>query len=440
MDAPRSADLTRDQLDALGEQIAEHATHIDAAIHRLLVDIRAFEAAGGWFKQGARSMAEWLSWRIGWDGNTARDHVRVATALAKLPKIDETLRRGELSYSKVRAMARVATPENEETLIEDAKHCTAMQLEILVRKYAAVKRGLAPTPEQDAERRRITKRDLEDGMVCINATLHREEAELVWEALTRIAKERDAKTFSRVDALVEMAEQVMRGTSPERSPVDIVVTVPIESLTTTTDDPIAATTKDGVCLSAETVRRLACDAGLITMVEDGAGNTVSVGRKTRTISSALWRAVIKRDQHCRFPGCCNKVYLDGHHAKHWANGGETSLENVLALCKYHHRFVHEYGYRVEMDERQQPTFCDARGRAVVEVVQRPPRRELGHSVIARANAPLAITASTAQPRWDGSKVDYEWIVDGLCTVDGLKDVSAETVAGDRLFSRRERDR
>lgn len=162
------------------------------------------------------------------------------------------------------------------------------------------------------------------------------------------------------------------------------------------------------------------------MVEDADGNTVSVSRKTRTIPAALWRAVLKRDQHCRFPGCTNNVFLDGHHAKHWANGGETSLANILSVCKFHHRFVHEYGYRVEMDERQQPTFFDPQGRVVLEVVPRTPGNEVGHAVIARANAPLAITASTALPLWDGNEVDYEWIVDGLCRADRLGDVSAET--------------
>jgi hypothetical protein len=273
--------------------------------------------------QGARSCAHWLSWRLEWDLGTARDHVRVANALGTLPHIDGSLRRGEVSYSKVRAMVRVATPENEALLLEDAKHCTATQLEVIVRKYAALKRGYAPTPEDDEERRRIIKRDLDDGMVSIQASLHPEEAELVWAALTRIAKERDAKTFSRVDALVELAEQVTRGTSPERTPIDLVVTVPVEALSDSTAEDVIATTQDGTCISATTARRLACDAGLIVMVQAASGKTLSVGRKTRVIPAATKRAMLRRDQHCRFPGCCNRVYLDGHHANEWVIGGET---------------------------------------------------------------------------------------------------------------------
>ena len=417
--------LTDNQLEALGEQIAEHATHLDAATHRLLFDIRTFDQAEGWGRVGARSCADWLAWRCGWSGGTAREHVRVANALDNLPQIDDALRRGEVSYCKVRAMTRVATPENEALLIEDALHSTGIQLESIVRRYAAVKRGVAPTPEDDAERRRISKRDLDDGMVGIHVTLHPEEAELLWAALTRIASER-SEEFSRVDALVEMVQQVTRGTSPDRTPTDLVVTVPVDALDGDPDVVVAATTQDGACLSTHTARRLACDCGLIPMLEDAAGNCMSVGRKTRTIPASMKRALLRRDKTCRFPGCCNKVFIDGHHAKHWAEGGETSLDNLVSLCGFHHRFVHEYGYRVELDEHQQPRFFDRQDRVLPEVAPRSTGVGDGRAAIAQRNASLSITASTAAPRWDGDALNYDWIVEDLCGADGLSDVPAET--------------
>ncbi|MBL9013619.1 MAG: DUF222 domain-containing protein [Myxococcales bacterium] len=437
MDAPRTPDLTHDQADALGEQIAEHATHIDAAVHRLLTDLRTFDASGAWSRQGARSCAEWLAWRLRWDGNTGREHVRVARALGKLPKIDGACSRGKLSYSQLRAMTRVATPENEDFLLEIAEHSTATQLVLICRKYAAVQRGEVPTPDEDADRRRITKRDLDDGMVSINVTLHPDEAELVWAAVTRIAKERAPGELSRVDALVEMADQVVRGTSPERSPTEIVVTIPVQALEGHAADELAmATTQDGTCLSSQAAQRLACDAGLVTMLEGAAGNPLAVGRKTRTISGALWRAVLKRDTTCRFPGCCNKLFLDGHHATHWIHGGETSLGNVLAICRFHHRYLHEYGYRVELDEQQQPTFFDKQGRVVHAVAPRVIGAEVGLPALVRANASLAITATTALSRWDGDEPNYGWIVDGLLAADRRRDVSAETSAVDSSPSSR----
>ena len=112
------------EIELLGEHIATQAAHLDAAIHRLLTDIRTFDQAAGWFRQGTRSCAAWLSWRVGWDSRTARDHVRVANRLGDLPLVDEALRHGELSYSKVRAITRVATPEIEATLVEYARYTT----------------------------------------------------------------------------------------------------------------------------------------------------------------------------------------------------------------------------------------------------------------------------------------------------------------------------
>src|SRR5215470_17394065 len=182
------------ELEQLGERIAEQAAHLDAAMHRLLTDLRAFDARGGWHVQGAATCAHWLAWRVGWDLVTARDHVRVARKLAEFARIDDALRRGELSYSKVRALLRVATPENEALLLDHARLMTASQLERLCRKYALVQRhGQDSHPEIDEQRRYVRRRDMEDGMVKIEAVLHPEEGEMVWamldHAASRLARE-----------------------------------------------------------------------------------------------------------------------------------------------------------------------------------------------------------------------------------------------------------
>src|SRR5213078_3463926 len=185
------------ELEQLGERIAEQAAHLDAAMHRLLADLREFDARGGWHLQGAQSCAHWLAWRVGWGLVTARQHVRVAGKLADLPAINDALRRGEMSYSKVRAMVRVATPANEILLLEHARITTASQLEVLCRKYALVQRhGRDPHPLGDLQRRYVRRRDTEDGMVKIEAVLHPEEAELVWtmlnHAAAQLARESDS--------------------------------------------------------------------------------------------------------------------------------------------------------------------------------------------------------------------------------------------------------
>jgi hypothetical protein len=476
-------------LDVLADRIATHAAHLDAATHTLLTDLREFDNAGGWYKQGARTCAEWLSWRVSWSLATAREHLRVAHRLAELPLVDDALRCGTLSYCKVRAITRVATPANEALLLEDARYSTGAQLERICRKYATVLRAAKePDERYDRERRYVRRQDLDDGMVKLEAVLHPEEAATVWAALEAVARARreiardkkpvegdgaanasdgvvddgtinasdgvveggsaSASThaelaqlvariaaeppprippserkhrFDRADALVAIARDVLRGERVHAVPTELVVTVAAETLANphTAPDPFAVTS-DGTCVSAETARRLACDCGVVHMVEDADGKTLSVGRKTRSIPASMKRALLKRDTTCRFPGCCNRIYVEGHHIHHWANGGVTSLANLVNLCEFHHRFVHEYGYRVELDENQQPRFFDPRGRLVTEHVPRPPLRWSGMAKLVDDHRDLDVSAETNEPHWDGHRLNYPWIIDDLVRVDGLR--------------------
>jgi hypothetical protein len=122
-------------VEELGQEIAVLAVHIDAATHRLLECIRHFDEAGGWYQQGAQSCAHWLAWRVGWDPATAREKVRVARALGKLPAIDQALKTGKLSYAKARALTRIAKPETEAELVAMSAYATGAQLERLCRGY-----------------------------------------------------------------------------------------------------------------------------------------------------------------------------------------------------------------------------------------------------------------------------------------------------------------
>ena len=173
-------------------------------------------------------------------------------------------------------------------------------------------------------------------------------------------------------------------------------------------------------LSPEAVRRLSCDAGIVEIVEDDRGAPLSVGRKRRTIAGALKRALHQRDTTCTFPGCTHRVFLEGHHIKHWADGGETSLLNTTLLCSAHHRFVHEYRYTIELDEDQRPRFRDPQGRLVHAVPERPHVADGGWPRIRAMNEPLAIDANTIACEWDGMPVDYGSIVGHLVFADHLQ--------------------
>ncbi|HUJ75263.1 MAG TPA: DUF222 domain-containing protein, partial [bacterium] len=151
-------------VNELGERIASLSAHVDASTHPLLLCIRQFDGLKGWADQGAISCAHWLSWRVGWDLATAREKVRVARALGNLPAIDEALRTAHLSYAKVRALTRVATPQTEGRLLEMALLATASQLERICRGYHGVlDRDAPPRPEE----RWVRSRVLPGGMVKV---------------------------------------------------------------------------------------------------------------------------------------------------------------------------------------------------------------------------------------------------------------------------------
>jgi hypothetical protein len=403
-----------DDLEVLGERIAETAIQIDRAVHRLLTDLREFDAKAGWFRQGAASCAAWLSWRVGWELGTAREHVRVARALGQLPLIDDALRLGMVSYCKVRAMTRVATRANEPLLLHDANHTTGEQLEKICRKYALVQRHDEPDARGES-RRTVTKRSLEDGMIRIEATLHPDEAALVWAMLDRASRscadDVSAEThFDRCDALLAIAHEVLRGRAQDRSPIELVVTAPLAALDSErgTAPGAIAMLPTGDCLTTDATRRLACDSGVVCVIEGKRGEPLSVGRRTRSIPASIKRALLQRDRGCRFPGCTNRLYVEGHHIEHWADGGATALSNLVTLCSRHHRFVHEYRYRIELDPAGEPRFVDDRGRHVACV---PTRLAVDDSPMTDAVAVIRPPPPTNAP------VPYDEIVCYLARAD-----------------------
>jgi len=206
-----------DEPTHLGEEIAYLAAHLDAATHRLLGCIRRFDESGEWERQGLVSCAHWLSWRIGLDLGTAREKVRVARALGALPRIDDALRRGELSYAKVRAVSRVATPENEERLLEIALGTTGGQLERVCRRF---RRVLSVVDGERLDERRLVRDEvLASGLVRITAVLQPDEAAIVMKAVEmarlQVASPESseetsaAPMLSAPDALTRVAENFL---------------------------------------------------------------------------------------------------------------------------------------------------------------------------------------------------------------------------------------
>jgi len=430
-----------DALEELEDEIATLAAHIHAATHRLLTLVAEFDRRRGWELGGHRSCAYWLSACTGIDLGAAREKVRAARALEALPETRASMARGELSFSKVRALTRVATEANEGALLELARGCTTAQLERMVRGF---RRG-SRDDEGDLDKARHERRSLsvfpdEEGMYVVKGRLPAEVGALLMraveaasDALYREEREpgpradtQQAAAQRRADALGLLAERALaagfagRGggggetgaengengaqngaengeagtengengaedgetgtengkkgaangpepAAPEQVPISgtraeryqVVLHVEAETLRAE-GEPGRSELEDGTNVSAETSRRLSCDVGLVRVHHGPDGSILDVGRRTRTIPPALRRALDVRDRGCRFPGCGLR-FAEGHHVIHWAEGGETSLGNCLLLCRYHHRLVHEGGWRVEWWGQGRPVFFDPRG-------------------------------------------------------------------------------
>ena len=136
---------------------------------------------------------------------------------------------------------------------------------------------------------------------------------------------------------------------------------------------------DGIRVSAETSRRMACDAAVVAMVHAKDGSMLNVGRRTRTIPPHIRRALEERDRGCRFPGCGCR-FTEAHHVEHWADGGETSLRNTLLLCRRHHRAVHEGRVKVSVNGDGTVLFFTPKGRMLVDAPRRPKAARGGERV------------------------------------------------------------
>jgi 5-methylcytosine-specific restriction endonuclease McrA len=425
------------ELDRLGDEIAELSAHLDAATARLLDLIREFDARGGW-NTGFRTCAAWLSWRVGLDLGAARERVRVARALGTLPLLAQALARGELSYAKVRALTRVATPETEARLLGVGRAGTAAHVERIVRGWRCVDRR--------AEAREATRRHAsralhvyhdEDGMVVVRGRLEPEVGALLLQALAAareslyqrarvragaaagpgdVSAETPPVAQQRADALALLAETALHHGLDPGTPGEcyqVVVHVDAQVLADP-DQPGQSVLEDGARVSAEASRRLACDASRVVMRHDEEGRLVEIGARTRTIPPALRRALHHRDQGCRFPGCGLR-FTQGHHLRHWAQGGPTTLSNLALLCRRHHRAVHEEGYQVARRSDGALQFRRPNGWPLPEV---PPPTAVPEDPVKALRAchdsqGLRIDARTGCARWLGERLNLTWAIDVL---------------------------
>ena len=606
------------ELALLGNQIAELSARIDAATYELLCHLHEFDRRHGW--EGWRSCAHWLNWRTGLDLGAAREKLRVAAALADLNHVAAAMARGQLSYSKVRALTRVASPATEARLLAVALCATAAQVERLVRAWRRVDRDAQPDAEQVLLASRALSMQVdEDGMVLLRGRLPPEVGALLLRAVEAAMEqvpasaEGDEPTIAqrRADALGLVAESALAGGLDPGNPADrFQVTVHVQADALPAREPaeaaprvaaetrevsphrflgarlarkrawsapaeprVAAETREvspassepgapagprvadetrevnltpsepgalarnlvaahaameqrgglgadgelvpgvaaesarsprgtsgresrsadtagrlplceesapcpsdatdredrhegiarrpslseqatiatphvsaetfeiseapgervaaetdldagqavieqagGLHIGREAARRVACDAGIVVLRHAADGQVLDVGRRSRTVPSAMRRALLSRDRgQCQFPGCESR-HCDAHHVEHWADGGETRLQNLVLACRFHHRALHEGGFRVVPgDADGQFRFLRPDG---TPLPAEPPMPSWEGAPLAPTDARLAaagvsIGPDTATPEWYGESLDLTATLDVL---------------------------
>lgn len=449
----RPARLSTPQLET---ELLGLAGHLAAAQCRFLGLLAEFDRRGGWSGVGVRSCAHWLTWRIGMSHRTAVEQLRVAHALETLPRITEAFAAGRLSYSKVRAITRIAgrpatgpddtapqpddppattspatsPTESEQILLDLALAGTASHVETVVR---AVRRRQAE-PGLTAARRALSWRWAADGSLVISGRLPPVEGAALVAAVEALVPARapvahpvpdtpsdwrqrgtehapgavvDRSDAARADALsmlVAGAAAPDRGPGVVRGQAQVVVHVDATAGT--------ARVQGGPELPAGTTERLACDARAQVLLEDTSRNRLYLGRSRRLASPAQIAALTARDAgRCRFPGCRSERFLHAHHVRSWLRGGRTDIDNLVLLCSFHHTVVHDHGYLV----RRRSTGWEVLrpdGTAVPHTG--PPLGGNVESLIEiDTRAGLRIDRDCLTPTWGGERLDAGPLLDAL---------------------------
>jgi hypothetical protein len=358
-------------LPELAAAITAGAVRLAAATAAWLRLIAEFDERGGWHGYGIMSCAHWLSWQCGLSPGAAREHVRVARALPTLPLIDAAFTEGRLSYSKVRALTRIAEPDSEAALLEVALELTASQVERTVRQWrrAEVLDAGGPPPE---ERQAFEHWWDETGTLTVKLRLPTEEGAAFMAAIDSLAERaarreraqakraqgnrpgqraeddeiglaRERSTARRIAALTKLAEAAVDADRRAGDPPRREVVVHVDA-TVLADDAAAgrAYVEGGPALSPAQVRRMLCGATVVTMLENNR-EPLAVGRRKRRATRAQRRALLRRDGGCARPGCPeNRIErLHAHHLRHWLFGGPTDLANLALLCDNDHGLVHD---------------------------------------------------------------------------------------------------
>jgi hypothetical protein len=355
-------------------ELGDHLVEIKRAIDRLEAvfahGLRRVDRAGDLARDGALTSAAWLRHACRFSGAAAAQRVDLARRLEELPETDAALSAGAISLQHAALVARTAgeigaeqVRRAEPTLMEAARKLDPGQFAVVTRhlRHCVDPDGFLGDANREHERRYLSLGQSLDGVVFLEGALDAEGGATLQTALdalmTVAAGDPRSARQRRADALVMLARGALDGGGLPR----VGGRLPHLSLTASVEllaglpGQAAGHLEWSLPIPLETVRRLACDVALTTVLVDHDGEPLDVGRSRRLVPAPLRTALALRDGGCRFPGCDRPVaWTDAHHIRHWAAGGETVLGNLILLCRRHHRTVHEEEWRIAWDEEGRP--------------------------------------------------------------------------------------
>jgi hypothetical protein len=345
------------------EEVAETSRLLASKAGRMVQLTGELDRRQGWRAEGATSLEAWIVEHCGVSLPTARAWAHVGERLFDLPHLAAGLSEGELTFDKVRAVVDTATPETDRELRERARQCSVHQLAQLSR---ARKGASDAKSKSDYEMRSVR---FNDTFRTVTAQLPSESYAEVRSILEARAKQMPSDGETRwdqrvCDAFLELIRSAGgRGSAPSSSSHVVVVHAPLATLIDETSELPGELERDGL-ISADTVRRIACDATIVVALDDDVGHTMYEGRARRFPTDAQRREIMRRDRHCRFPGCTNVTFTNVHHVKPWKPGGRTDLDNMGLLCEHHHHLVHSRSWTMSGNANEELTFVGPTGRVM----------------------------------------------------------------------------
>jgi len=432
-----------------GSAAAAETARCQYSLLELIGEFDAMDAIRHW--TDVKSLAHWLSWACAMAPGVAREHVRVAKALRRMPTIAQLFKDGRLSYSKVREVTRVVDVVDEQRLAGLAVTATAAQLAKMISGFRSAD-GMRIAQQT---KRSVAWHEREDGMIDVRARLPKEEAAVLIAAIDTARDQfgppppkpdpagepgeaaPGVGVYSKADALVDVARVFLNTAPQDRSGEDrnlVVVHVSAQSLGDVPAGTPPTSPGEAVChiagvgsIEAATAQKVACDNPVLGAIVDQHGQVLALGRTRRSVSKRQRRALLIRDQMCQYPGCHQTRHLEAHHRIPWAGGGRTDVDNLILLCRWHHTAVHEGGISIS-NQSDSWLFTKPDGQPCdswvsdenlarhLDFARRRTQQAAQRDQLAEVDSFQHPDARTIRPRWTGEPFDLHACVQALFTI------------------------